>query len=782
MPKDTQHKQWLDAYYNQQPINPSLPGNQRILGDRPQKIADDCNAEHLPYPTTQGIDGVDSQIVGRHLSECQRRAAGSSRAIRMTPAQNQILDWMYEVDHYPPPGIRMMVQYIMKLDYKQVKNWIEQKAKNLKKAGEQRTHAASNRYATQMWKAYNDDPHTYVQKLLNGSICLVSGTDLTVPGTKKVPSAFTHGTVNNMSGHVGLGLMGHGTTIGPGLHYQPVNQRGQQFLQHMHTLMQEQSNMNQLGNQHGPQGFQHMHMEAQSQINNMPAAQFTNPVVNGFGVGPSFTADGVQQAGQQAVYLGENVANTMVKNAQPALQNLSDESSLNQYTSGFPANYRSAIPDDQSAFQNYQISGELQGQSPEQNVSSYQQGRQIQTEQTLNENSKHQKHQEFIAPSAKRRLTPIENETDNTQQLRKRPRNFSNTGSTPPYEIRTPSPLEGRMNNTQILRNVSQTISRNEFAAQAGKRKSTHDKDEIDITGKSKKRSQTHRKMKPLPSQEFPKGWMNNGAGNIERHTPVGAYKTMTFNDGGPNEWSPQPSLLLPTFAPSVRCAGDGKNYDQNQNPSQGSQMPPIIPSQLDPRLFDRPQVGFNDGIEGMSGGPLEAANNHSHILNSQNTADPRELTPQSASNGTNIGANRSPYLATHQEPQYARGGQIQQPTQMTQPTLEVQHTREENNPIVSARARSPAAYSISSQDGIWDLESPDFQALLPSENPVFPQNGTLEPQSPPAVTFTPERLLHPQDTENANDLVPPGNEIWFTPYNGSLEDHFGGDFTFANF
>lgn len=58
MPKDNQHITFLNNYFNSL-LNPD------ILTETTKQTAIRCNAAHIP-PTTSGVDGVDSQIVGRY--------------------------------------------------------------------------------------------------------------------------------------------------------------------------------------------------------------------------------------------------------------------------------------------------------------------------------------------------------------------------------------------------------------------------------------------------------------------------------------------------------------------------------------------------------------------------------------------------------------------------------------------------------------------------------------------------------------------------------------------
>lgn len=57
MPKDDQHKDWLNAAFD------AMPDPKKWDGET-ARYADQCNAAHSP-PTHAGTTGVSSQIVGR---------------------------------------------------------------------------------------------------------------------------------------------------------------------------------------------------------------------------------------------------------------------------------------------------------------------------------------------------------------------------------------------------------------------------------------------------------------------------------------------------------------------------------------------------------------------------------------------------------------------------------------------------------------------------------------------------------------------------------------------
>lgn len=64
MPKNAQHALWLSDYYNRLPNDPSQHGNTKIV--LPESTADIANHCNDANGTTRGVDGVDSQIVGRY--------------------------------------------------------------------------------------------------------------------------------------------------------------------------------------------------------------------------------------------------------------------------------------------------------------------------------------------------------------------------------------------------------------------------------------------------------------------------------------------------------------------------------------------------------------------------------------------------------------------------------------------------------------------------------------------------------------------------------------------
>ncbi|KAA8576152.1 hypothetical protein EYC84_006307 [Monilinia fructicola] len=267
MPKDAQHVAWLNATYL------TFPAGPKPWKGRTQYFAEACNNAHVPV-TVQGVDGVDSQIVGRHFSECQAKAANRPRAVRMTPEQNEVLQEAYLLDPYPSPGARMLIMHETGLNYKQVKHWYEQKAKLLRKiTGVPAGHSSTNKYATQMWREWNKDERGYVQKLMDGSICPVTGRRLTIQGPKNNRSAqSTNQSSNAHAVQPNVGSVEHGTTFG--VRPQPAQHLAQAGYYPMPTQTYEHTN------QHGQSSFQdtqnYMHMQAQNQVNKIPLPQINN--------------------------------------------------------------------------------------------------------------------------------------------------------------------------------------------------------------------------------------------------------------------------------------------------------------------------------------------------------------------------------------------------------------------------------------------------------------------------------------------------------------------------
>ncbi|TGO45879.1 hypothetical protein BOTNAR_0631g00030 [Botryotinia narcissicola] len=344
MPKDAQHIVFLDNYYR------SLTNPDNL-----------CNAAQIP-PTTAGVDGVDSQIVGRHISECRRRTRHQPRAERLLPWQVAILEAAYQNNHYPSAGERMILMTDTRQSYRKVKNWFEQKAKMLKKAGGGPVgpNPGSNKYSTKMWKAYYEDPVGYVQKLRNGEIDLVTGAAIgqAAINLSNVPAS---GLINNTSEDTGLAALGPSANIDPAPYYQPEHQLGQGDLPGMQSQPYDQ--MIQLGQydyskmqappqspipQQGQYGLHSMpvYTRDQDEIYSMPPPQPMNLGISSYAGGRSYEVSRVQPASQQTAYTGVYAVDD-------------NQAVPGQYGYDMAANSHSDIPYDPLADQN---DGELEYQ------------------------------------------------------------------------------------------------------------------------------------------------------------------------------------------------------------------------------------------------------------------------------------------------------------------------------------------------------------------------------------------------------------------------------------
>ncbi|KAJ8070386.1 hypothetical protein OCU04_000763 [Sclerotinia nivalis] len=671
MPKDAQHVQFLNNYYN-------TLADPNTLTKTTQEIADDCNLAHLP-PTTQGVDGVDSQIVGRHMSECRRRAANQARAERNTPEQTQILEAAYALNHYPPPGTRMILMWQTGLSYRKIKNWFEQKAKMLKRAGGGPTgpNPRSSRHATRMWKAYDADREGYVRKLLNGSICPMTGADLTQRMRNNLPNAHVNGAMNNMNGHLGLGLMAPGANIGFGLNYQNgpgsfqamqalshnlMSQHGQARFQNVpappHNQMiphgqngsrNMQAPLPNQVNQQARQGSQQMPMytQAQSQMYSMPPAQFMNLGNNGLTAGQSYPANGNQQAGQQIAQPGANILNPDMRNSRPALFN------------GINKAGWSSIPSGRPAAQNYHTPRGSQGQRQKLYAPPYPQAPASQTERPLNGG--------LIQPatsSRKRKPAPVENEVDSAQHSRKRPRHVLKSPAIASSAKRKFTPADGEIDNTEHPNKQHKSMRRV---------------------------SRTKGQMKPKPSPEFLAQLTNIAEGVYQGHTfmaPMAPNTGISFNNGGMNRWSPNQS---PT-----RNNGYGRHYDGKTTGARETtpaiSTPTILTPDIDPTLLD-PRL-FNDN-KSTSGKPHATANQD------PTTFDPQQQFAQEAQKEDNSAVQGKVQSPT---PHNARsqGGiwETKPPAQYTPPPKNSPYQQDGAQELESqGQVPSPLEYPVNAQD-----------------------------------------------------------------------------------
>ncbi|KAF7923659.1 hypothetical protein EAE99_006918 [Botrytis elliptica] len=359
MPKDSQHIVFLNNYYNSL-VNPD------ILTEPTKQTAIRCNAAHIP-PTTPGVDGVDSQIVGRHISECRRRARNQPRAERNQAWQVDILEVAYRQSHYPSAGQRMILMSQTNLSYRKIKNWFEQKAKMLRKAGGGPVvpHPGSNKYSTKMWREYFADPVGYVQKLRNGEIDLVTGEAIG-QAVNNLPNAPANGPTNNMSGNPDLGALAPNSNIGPAPSHQPEHQHGQGELPEMQ--LQGYNQMSQHGQydnssvqappqsqvpqqaQYGPQPMS-IYTQAQDLMYTMPPAQSMNSGISSYAAGRSYEVSRAQPAPQQTAHPGAYTTDTISQGAAPAVFDGIKQAVTDQYSHGMPANFQSGITYDPFADQ-----------------------------------------------------------------------------------------------------------------------------------------------------------------------------------------------------------------------------------------------------------------------------------------------------------------------------------------------------------------------------------------------------------------------------------------------
>ncbi|RAL63309.1 hypothetical protein DID88_004385 [Monilinia fructigena] len=664
MPKDAQHVAWLDAAYL------TFPATDKSWKGRTKDFADACNAAHLPV-TAQGIDGVDSQIVGRHFSECRAKTENIPRAVRMTPEQNDVLQDAYILDPYPPPGGRMLIMQQTGLNYKQVKHWYEQKAKVLRKqSGVSASHTASNRYATQMWREYNKDERGYVEKLRNGSICPVTGKNLTQQGPQINRS--TQSTFNKSNSHTvqpNLGSVEHGMTLGIGP--QPAQHLEQAGYYPMPTQALNQMNQHGLSSIQNTQNY--MQMQAQSQANNMPPHHINTmhllqindmlppqihnapsipmntmpphhgiyPVANVFGVGPDYPEYDLQQA----AYPESNIANNLGPNTNPAYQDYSHLPFSNHQYGKTPANYQSAISGDQFAAQSFPAPEKPQNQRKDPvNVP--------RVEYRFAKKFLHQK-PESVAPSRKRTLAIDGDDVEDTPRPEKRHRKMDLVQKLPL------TPSESDMSNAGPFSESNQAIPHKEIGATPRKRGVVSVENKIGSNGQSTKHSRKH--MKQLPSVEYQRRHGLN-FDLSEEHANGAVDTVMKFSCSSLNsfEWS--------YSSDNLRLANqDGNAGGDAGKILQESNISPIIPAEI-----------INPSLK-----KLKAPRNEQPISNT-------------ASNAMGISGNSFPGI------EYSN--------------LEAAYTQDADSSTIFARPTGPAAESMHSEDGEFDIDSGDYSIELPAQ------------------------------------------------------------------
>lgn len=328
-----------------------------------------------------------------------------------------------------------------KQSYRKIKNWFEQKAKMLKRAGGGPVgpNPGSNKYSTKMWKAYYADPAGYVQKLRNGEIDLVTGAAIG-QAVNNLAIAPAYGPINNKNEDPGLTALATSANIGPAPYYQPEHQHGQggspNIQPQPYNQMGEYGQYNYSNMQAPPQspipqqaqyGLESMPIYTQDQdaAYFMPPPQLMNSGISSYAAGRSYEVSRVQPASQQTAYAGVYAVDN-------------NQAVPDQYGYGMPANFQSGIPYDPFADRD---DGELeyQGQNryepfyppvsqghAEQYVPAYSQV----PERSPARQSLGGRVTQFENPARKRKLIPEDDELDQGQHsthLRKRPRQASNS-------------------------------------------------------------------------------------------------------------------------------------------------------------------------------------------------------------------------------------------------------------------------------------------------------------------------------------------------------------------
>ncbi|KAF7939380.1 uncharacterized protein EAE97_007460 [Botrytis byssoidea] len=687
MPKDAQHIVFLDNYYR------SLP-NPDILMEPTKQTAIRCNAAHIP-PTTPGVDGVDSQIVGRHISECRRRARHQPRAERLLPWQVAILEAAYLNNHYPSAGERMILMDDTRQSYRKIKNWFEQKAKMLKKAGggPAGPNPGSNKYSTKMWKAYYEDPVGYVRKLRNGEIDLVTGAAIGQAAIN-LSNAPASGPINNTSEDTGLAALGPSANIDSAPYYQPKHQHGQGDLPGMQSQPYDQ--MIQLGqydysNMQAPpqspipkQGQYGLHSmpvytRDQDEIYSMPPPQPMNSGIGSYAGGRSYEVSRVQPASQQTAYTGVYAVDD-------------NQAVPGQYGYGMPANSQSGIPYDPFAVQN---DGELdyQGQNryepiypsvprnyAVQYMPAYPQVPESPAGQLLGETFTQSQN-----PARKRKLIPEDDEINqgpHSTHLRKRPRQASNSRLSALSESPMFAGADARMRVT---------------------------KEPVKRLGASRLAPKTHQRP-------------TAGESGIRRTSGSGTDDSInsSFDGSGIGErWTPHPHsrLNICHSSPYEReTAEEGETSPNIRAPN--IRTPEVRDADSEgrdsPLLFGPEQSGPSNDIEAGSGQRFVAS---------------EPPIPESVSKMTQGVAHTQQHAATN----------IPDPV--------AQHYD-----AARARVPSPAIYNTTGGlNGSWEANV-GVQGLHPQEYSAFSQEEAHDLE--PSGQVSPENTLDVQDNENFEDLL----------------------------
>ncbi|TGO32768.1 hypothetical protein BHYA_0290g00070 [Botrytis hyacinthi] len=689
MPKDAQHIVFLNNYYHSL-LNPD------ILTEPTKQTAIRCNAAHIP-PTTPGVDGVDSQIVGRHISECRRRARNQPRAERLLAWQLDILEAAYRNNHYPSAGERMILMDDTRQSYRKIKNWFEQKAKMLKKAGGGPVgpNPGSNKYSTKMWNAYFADPVGYVQKLRNGEIDLVTGAAIG-QAVNNFSNAPASGPINNANEDPGLAALAPSANIGTAPYYQPEHQHGQGDLPSMQPQPYDQ--MIQLGQydysngqaplhyqephqaQYGPQQMP-IYTQDQDTVYSMPPTQSLNSGISSYAGGRSYEVSRVQPASQQTAYTGVYAVDN-------------NQAVPDQYGYGMTANSQSGITYDPFADQD-DSELEYQGQNryepfyppvprdhAEQYMPAYPQVPESPAGKSLGGTFTQSKN-----PTRKRKLIPEDDELNqgpHSTRLRKRPR--------------------------QTYNSRLSTLSDNPiFAGAEAKMRVT--KEPLKRLGTSRLVPKTH--QRPTAGQS-----------EIRRTSGSGTDDSMnsSFDGSGIGEkWTTHPHSRLnichssPCEEETAKVGATSPNIRTPNIPTPEVRDPDSKAQRLDPLLFGSEQSGPNNGMKEVSGHPL-AAVEPSMPETASSTAQPVANTQQHA----------TPNIPDSVAQQYDAAS--------------------------DARVSSPAVYNTpGSLDGNWEADL-EVQGPQPRQDSAFLQGEARDLES--SAQISPEDTLNAQDMDNFEDLL----------------------------
>ncbi|KAF5878605.1 putative transcription factor sequence protein [Botrytis fragariae] len=718
MPKDYQHIVFLNNYFN------SLP-NPDILTEPTKQTAIRCNAAHIP-PTTPGVDGVDSQIVGRHISECRRRARNQPRAERNKAWQVDILEAAYRQNHYPSAGERMILMYRTDLSYRKIKNWFEQKAKMLKKAGGGPVgpNPGSNKYSTKMWKAYFADPVGYVQKLMNGEIDMVTGAAIG-QAVNNLVNAPASDPINNTGENPNLGTLAPGTTIVPGPDYQSGHQHNQggcpdmQPQPYNHLSQYEQYDYSNVQAppqspvprqaQYGPQSMP-IYTQAQD-------SKSMNSGISSYAAGRSYQVSAVQPAPRQTAQPGAYIANTMSQDVVPELLDRINQAVPDQYNYGMPPNYQSGITQDEFPDQD---DGELQDQDQwqgkyepfyppvtqlhaERYMRAYPQALESRAGQSFDENFP-----QSNGPARKRKSIPDDDELNQgpyAAHLRKRPRQVSDSQFSTSSESRMLAGVEGKMRVTRepakrlrASRPVQKT-RRRPIAGQSQSRRTSGNG-----TDDSMNSSFDHSGLRwsPPPPSRL----------NISHSSP---YEGEIVEVGATS-----PNIRTPNIrTPDVR----GSDFEAQP---------------LDPLLFRSEQSGPNNSFEDSSGQSFVAF---------------EPLMQESLGDMTQS--------VTH--PQQHAAANIPDPA------------AQQYDAAPNSRAPSPTVNNRSgSLDGNWETDL-EVQGHQPQQDSTFPQGEAQDFES--FSQIAPVYAPNVQDIENFEDVLP-------VPYINALEQAFlhNGEFDYSAF